>query len=98
MRRWGLLAAALLLAAGPALGSNMGVALRVGLSWTPQRFYVISLPYLDGPAPAEGLCQDLARISHQLPAADEDVPVIAGLLPAAAPATCLEHASAAPWS
>ena len=52
MRRWGLVAA-LLLAAVPAPGSNMGVALRVDLSWTPQRFHVISLRIraVEGDAP-----------------------------------------------
>ena len=40
----------------------------------------------------------LTRISHHLPAAGEDVPATLGLLPAAPPATCLEHASATPWS
>ncbi len=40
----------------------------------------------------------LARISHQLPATDGDVPATLALLPATPPATCLEHASVASWS
>jgi len=43
----------------PASASNMGVALRMQLSWTPQQLHFISLPYLFTPATAEALCQDL---------------------------------------
>ncbi len=38
-----------------------------------------------------------ARISHELPAAGEDLPAIAALLPATPHATCPEHASATSW-
>jgi len=40
----------------------------------------------------------LARISHTLPAAAADAPASATFLPVAPLATCLQHASAAPWS
>ena len=39
---------------------------------------------------------DLARISHRLSAASAETPAIAAFLPAAPPAACLQHASAAP--
>ncbi len=48
--------------------------------------------------PANWVFGELARISHQLPAADGYVPATLALLPATPPATCLEHASEASWS
>ena len=48
----------------PASASNMGVALRMQLSWTPQQLHFISLPYLFTPATAEALCQDLGGSGH----------------------------------
>gem|GEM_PF-3251581 len=44
--------------------------------------------------PSEGV--GLARISHRLSAATAETPAIAAFLPAAPPAACLQHASAAP--
>ncbi|MCD4748258.1 MAG: hypothetical protein K8R59_02690, partial [Thermoanaerobaculales bacterium] len=43
----------------PLSASNMGLALRMQLSSTPERLHFISLPYLYTPATAEALCQDL---------------------------------------
>ncbi len=48
--------------------------------------------------PSLALRHALAHISHQLPAADGDVPATLALLPATPPATCPKHASAASWS
>jgi hypothetical protein len=50
---------AFLLLCGVASASNMGLALRMQLTSTPERLHFISLPYLYTPATAEALCQDL---------------------------------------
>lgn len=49
----------LLVLSAPLAASNMGLALRVELTSTPQPLHFVSLPWLYDPGTAEALCQDL---------------------------------------
>lgn len=62
-RRVVLLCAAFLVLAlaFPVSASNMGVALRMQLTSTPEPLHFISLPYIYTPGTAEALCQDLGN-------------------------------------
>jgi len=48
--------------------------------------------------PVEVRSEELARISHTLPAAAADLLASTTFLAAAPPATCFEHDSTPPWS